>query len=258
MNVVSKVHTAKDIVEMVFPNTPYLIHPVLRPGGDWLIAGDADSFKSLFLMQLFIHASLGLDYLWFKIDRPLRILYINADDNLRIMQDRLNSLNTTGLPLDDNFMLISQPYIMFNQAGCDVVQNWVINHNPDLVVFDHLTGFVPGGTVDHIGMQQYVMLKNWICSQDVGVAALAHTLRESKDNKDYDKLRKIAGIGLIKAGHGSITYHEMLERSVSQRGERFQMTLLRQKSLKKQELLKYDTTILVDELPNEKTLLKEI
>ena len=252
------VYSAKEIEAMVFPEEPWLINPVLSRGSDWLIAGAPDSFKSLMLLQLFIHASLGVDFLWFKIEKPLNILYINTDDNIREFQKRITQLNTTGLPLNDNLKIIAQPYMMLNHAGCTLIQEWVQNYSPDIMALDNLTELICGGTVDHTGMQAYDNLKRWLCSQDIGVASVTHTNKDTEANQNQPKLNRIAGLEMIRATHGNISFQESLRDSPSQRGDRFQWTMERNKGLKKKEKECYNKLVLVDELENGKTLLKEV
>jgi len=252
------VYSARELLDMTFSQPQWLIEPLLSRGGDWLLAGDADSYKSLFLMQLCIHASLGLDYLQLRIEQPLKILYINADDNVRMVQKRLKALNTTGMELDDHFKLICQPAIKLDHAGQEQIQKWVRDHTPDMLILDHLTGFVPGGTTDHQGMQDYLLFQNWVCSQGMGFVGVAHTSRVTKDNKDQSRERRIAGIGLIISGHGVITFHECLENTVAMKGERFFMDMIRNKNFDKEEMQSYNTTVEINKLPSGLTLLKEV
>ena len=252
------VYSARELLAKEFPQDPWLIEPLLSRGGDWLLAGDADSFKSLFLVQLCIHASLGLDYLHLKIEKPLKILYINLDDNLRMVQKRLNQLNITGLPLDDNFKVVCQPPIKLDPAGCEAMKQWVNDHTPDIFILDHLAGFVPGGTTDHHGMQDYVLFQKWVCNQGIGFAAVAHITRDTKDNADQSYTRRIAGVGLVISGHGVITFHDCLENTVAMKGERFFMAMIRNKNFDKEEMMLYNTTVEVQKLGNGTTLLKEV
>ena len=252
-----QVWSATELEAHVFPDEPWLIEPVMRRGDVWLCAGDADSFKSLLLLQLMIHASLGVDYLYFKIEKPVKILYINADDNAREVQERIKKLNTTGMPLNDNLQLICQPCLFLNYQGIEQVKLWVRDYNPDIIIIDHLGGFVEGGTVDQHGMQGYLQLKNWICSQDKSLVSVAHTIRETKENETYDVIRKIAGIGLIKSLHGIITYQQVLEPGVVAKEDRFKFELARNKNMTRKLRESYDTVFKVKDLTNGRVLLQE-
>jgi len=260
------VYTAKELVNKVFPKPQWLIKPLLQRGGDWLLAGDPDAFKSLFLVQMCIHASLGLDYLFLKmLPEPLRILYINVDDNPRLVQKRLRSLTPKGQTLNDNFMLVCQPGIKFDQAGQELVKSWVIDYTPDIVIFDHLTELVPGGTSDHRGMQDYNNLQKWICSQDIGVPSIAHLNRTSKDNEHASLLRMIGGCNSIISNHSVITGHISQEKNIQFKHDRFEMHMLRNKNKEEKvegekhmiEVVRIDMDVETDD-PWVQTFLREI
>ncbi len=254
------VYTAKDLAAKIFPKPAWLIEPLLQRGGDWLIAGEPNAFKSLFLMQLCIHASLGLDYLFLKIDEPLRILYINVDDNARIVQKRLRALTPKGQELNENFLLVCQPGIEFDPAGQEQVKVWTRDYRPDIVIFDHLSDLVVGGTIDQRGMQEYNKLQKWLCAQDMGVTSLTHLNRSTKENKSESMTRKIGGCNLIIGSHSVITAHEAHEPDIAHKYPRFDMTMERNKNLD-EDIRQYNTTIevvKVGEGDEAKTFLREV
>jgi len=263
--ITNPVYTAKELSEKVFEKPQWLIEPLLTRGGDWLLAGEADSYKSLFLVQMCIHASLGLDYLFLKINEPLRILYINVDDNARLVQKRLQSLTPKGQELNDNFYLVCQPSIEFDQAGQEQVKQWVVDYRPDIVIFDHLTDLVVGGTVDARGMQEYNRIKKWICAQDIGVISLAHLNRTTKETETNKPLRNIGGCKAIISDHSVITIHVAQEASPLNKYEMFEVGFWRNKNMdKKVEGTKYMlevvSTIIDEGLPTEwtRTFLREV
>ncbi len=223
------IYTAKELAAKVFPKPAWLMEPFLQRGGDWLIAGEPDSFKSTFLLQACIHASLGLDYLFLRIDSPLRIVYINIDDNARLIQKRLREMTPKGQTLNENFFLACQPAIEFDPAGVEGIKKLAHELTPDIVILDHLTNLVVGGTSDSRGMQEYNKLQKWLCSQDIGVAAITHLNRSTKDNKEDKPLRRIAGCNQIIGVHSVISVHEALEQTIGHKFDRARISMERNK-----------------------------
>jgi RecA-family ATPase len=250
------IYGALELSEKEFPEEEWLLKPFLPRGGDWLVAGEEDACKSLFLLQMCIYASMGLDYHMLQVEKPLKFLYIGADDNAREVQKRLNALNTTGQPLNDNFKIICQPGIDFDVRGREQIIQWVEDVNPDIVIFDHLTAYVVGGTNDHHGMHDYGKMKALIKQLDKGVIALTHYNRTTSETKNEPEGRRVGGTKAVKSDHGIITLHGKLSEATIDHGKRISVKVDRNKNdggIKGA----WDTQFEVVIRPDGKTIFKE-
>lgn len=226
-----RIWTGRELLAQSFPQDPWLIYPLVKAGGEWMLSGEPDSYKSLFLTQLLIYASEGIDYNGYQVERPLKVLYINMDDSEQMTQDRFRKLNTTPDVMGDGFMIVCQPSLQFNHAGIEVMTRWINERDPDLVVFDHLTQMIPGGTVNKEGVQQYILFKSWILRQHKGVIAMNHLNRETKELLEMEKKRRIAGVQDILATHGVQTLNEKGSSTIVGGGPVFYLTMVRNKYL---------------------------
>lgn len=225
-----KVYNADELSQKEFPEEEWLLKPFLTRGGDWLVAGEEDACKSLFLLQLCIHASLGYDFHMVEVEKPRKIIYIGADDSAREVQKRLFALNTTGTPLNDNLKLICQPSIDFNIRGCEQIMRWVDDYDPDILIFDHLTAYVIGGTNDPNGMHDYGVLKRDIKSRDKGVIAVTHFNRTTEGSKNDPLIRRVGGNKSILADHGVITLHDKISEASIGHGKQVGLEAYRTKN----------------------------
>ena len=251
------VYTAKELSTKVFPQEEWLLKPFLPRGGDWLVAGEEDAAKSLFLLQMCIHASLGIDFHMIQVEKPLKILYIGHDDSPREVQKRLNALNTTGEELNENFLIICQPGIDFSVRGREQVMNWVRDHDPDIVIFDHLTAYVVGGTIDHNGMHDYGLMKVAIKALDKGVIALTHYNRSTEQTASQAPGRKVGGTKQIRSDHGVITLHDKLGEANIGHGKRVGLIVDRNKNDGGDHKLTFNTQFEIIIRDDGKTVFKE-
>ena len=225
-----RIYTARELDQTKFPDEPWLIYPTLRRGSNWLVGGKPDSNKSLTLQQLCLYACRGEDYLFWRVDKPVSILYVNADDNERDVQERLRSLNTIGGPLPENLHLICQPGITLTPSGVDEFLRWTREIDPDIVIIDHMAAFVNGGTTDCAGMQMYNNLITTIMRMGKGVISIGHFNKDNKDNKDEPDGNRIAGLESVRAYHHTITTQRLFYQTPLI--EKYNLSLFRTKHFK--------------------------
>ena len=66
---------------------------VLTPGGLLVFGGAPKVGKTDFLLNLLAHAAAGIDFLLFKIHRPLRVFYLQAEIHRDYLRERLQSVS---------------------------------------------------------------------------------------------------------------------------------------------------------------------
>lgn len=103
-----------------------LISPrVLTPGGMWLIAGPPKIGKSDFLLNLLTHAAAGIDFLFFKFPRPLRVFYAQAEIEKPYLDERYrNVIGCNREKLEqgfDNLYLTPRFKFPFDEKGLEAM-----------------------------------------------------------------------------------------------------------------------------------------
>lgn len=135
-----------DLRDMNMPEDVFLVDQLLVPEGKLLLIGGPKKGKSLLAQQL-IHtaAAVGLpgaptNWLGFKVPRPLRVMYVQYEVTVRMMQERIRR-QSEGL----GYEFVIPPYVL-NRPPRDVPLRDLITQGvqgagapPDLVVIDPLT-----------------------------------------------------------------------------------------------------------------------
>ena len=136
------------------PEEPCLIEPdFLGPGEFLLVAGPPKSQKYLLLSSLFESAVLGRPSFDFTVPRPLKVFYINAEMNRRILRKRFKVAGHKYTPeeiqlLASNFKITDRFRDIRNDDGVNTMaglcQKEFPDKPPDIIALDPLANLFDG------------------------------------------------------------------------------------------------------------------
>lgn len=92
------VKSAKDFLAMPIPHTEYIIHNWLPVGGLISVFAARGAGKTWFALQLAISVATGKDFFDWPITKPRRVLYIDGEMSLPMLQERIKQLCKGKIP----------------------------------------------------------------------------------------------------------------------------------------------------------------
>lgn len=166
-------------------------HRWLRKGGSCILAGPSGIGKSSLGRQLAISWALGRDCFGVQPSRPLKILMIQAENDMADLHDMDTGIyEGLGILDDSEAQAIVQKHLITNHNVADTgytfitsLQQLVLHHLPDLVILDPLLSFIGAD----ISRQEVVgeFCRNWLnpilTSANVGLLAIHHTGKPPKE-----------------------------------------------------------------------------
>ena len=163
----------------------------LCKGGSCLFVGQSGIGKSSLALQMAINWALGRSTFGIKPAKPLRSLFIQAENDLGDVSEMVQgSLLSMGIKvgqkqfsqLEDRLTIVTDT-VHTGHAFCEAVRKLVAKHKPDLVWFDPLLSFIG----DDISQQKVCseFLRNWLnpISHETGVIWMMvhHTAKPPSD-----------------------------------------------------------------------------
>ena len=163
----------------------------LCKGGSCLFVGQSGIGKSSLALQMAINWALGRSTFGIKPAKPLRSLFIQAENDLGDVSEMVQgSLSSMGIKvgqkqfsqLEDRLTIVTDT-VHTGHAFCEAVRKLVAKHKPDLVWFDPLLSFIG----DDISQQKVCseFLRNWLnpISHETGVIWMMvhHTAKPPSD-----------------------------------------------------------------------------
>lgn len=163
----------------------------LCKGGSCLFVGQSGIGKSSLALQMAINWALGRSTFGIKPAKPLRSLFIQAENDLGDVSEMVQgSLSALGIKqgqkqfslLEDRLTVVTDT-VHTGKAFCEAVRKLVAKHKPDLVWFDPLLSFIG----DDISQQKVCseFLRNWLnpISHETGVIWMMvhHTAKPPSD-----------------------------------------------------------------------------
>lgn len=157
----------------------------LRKGGSCLLVGPSGIGKSSLGMQFAIQWSLGRDCFGIQPVKPLKVLMIQAENDIADLHDmHMGILNATGIIEDPDLCAILDKNFVCNHNVADTGNKFIVSlqrlidhHEPDLVIVDPLLSFIG----DDISKQEVVgrFCRNWLnpmlSGSQVSFMAIHHT-----------------------------------------------------------------------------------
>ncbi|MHA0899388.1 MAG: hypothetical protein C6D10_04115 [Candidatus Liberibacter solanacearum] len=177
---------------------------LLVQGGLMLLAGEPKSGKSHVLLSMLIYLSAGLPFLGLEPPHPLKIFYLQSENDFFEMRDRsqqlTKSLNPEQLKLSFKNLFLTPNYDdSFTESVVDMASKEINKHQhgkTDLIVVDPLyeafdAGDLTGGENDNKAMLYFLKKRLKVLRQKVNPNAgmiLVHHTRKI-NSKDLEEIR---------------------------------------------------------------------
>jgi archaellum biogenesis ATPase FlaH len=134
-SLVSTQYTALNLNDEPIP-TDWLIDGMIAKGDLHLIMGDPGAGKSWLTMSIAVQAAKGQAWAGRKIDRPLRVLYVDEENPESVIYERLVELGYDDLAAP-NIRYLSRQGIRLDGEADKLIEDAQL-YEPDLIVLDSL------------------------------------------------------------------------------------------------------------------------
>ena len=191
---------------------------VLTPSGLLVFGGAPKVGKSDFLLSWLVHMAAGVEFLYFKPPRPLRVFYLQAEIQYHYLRERIRQIN---LPPEviadahDNLVITPQLKLILNEAGLATVTTLITKHFPgglDIIVIDPIRNVFDGGEAgasenDNNAMMFFLRdrveeLRDAV-DPKAGIILVHHTKKLSKKQVDEDPFQALSGAGALRGYYSS-------------------------------------------------------
>jgi hypothetical protein len=141
---------AMDLVAKTFPAADDIVTGILPTKGRLILSAPAKLGKTRFALGLALAIATGRDALGFKITKPRRVLYIQAEVSERSLQDRLKKMLAGFTDAEkelvrQNLFFCNDPRLkLTSYRHVEAIRQAVELHRPDVLVFDPLYKFNTG------------------------------------------------------------------------------------------------------------------
>lgn len=146
-----------------------------------IIAGKAKIGKSNLILNLMIDLTLGRKFLdRFEVPKPRKILYIQQELSISLLQDRINKLmkdedEKRAINKIDTVTTGAEQLKITDIVARNKIYKWIEKRKPDLVVFDPFRNFHNKSENDAIAMAEVLDYFKYIVYQfNVGVILIHH------------------------------------------------------------------------------------
>jgi hypothetical protein len=170
--------------------------------GSCTLFGSAGQGKSLLVVQAGSHWSVGLPFFGIKCNGPLRILYVQAEDDEGDMIEQtqvVNHLNFTS----EQLKLLGKNTRMERVNGytgkefVKLMDGFIQEWPPDMLVINPLQSFIGGDLKDDKLLTPFlrIHLDGLLNKFNIGVLGVGHTTKQSsKDIGKMDRLQRMYAI----------------------------------------------------------------
>jgi hypothetical protein len=159
-----KSYSVLDMVSNHYPKQDLVSGRLLVSGGISMIAGQSKIGKSFFTINFCIACALGVDFLGFKIPKPLKVYYLNAEIKREYFAERLRNLRIDKdqlTKLSENFYVSDRFSGSLTDQSCidaiisDIENAFGEDNKPDLIVIDPLANVCGGDENDNSAMLKF-------------------------------------------------------------------------------------------------------
>ncbi len=202
---------------------------MLSPSEFMLIAGPPKAQKTLLASYLAVCAGLGKPFLSFEIPKPLRVFYVNAEVNARIMRKRIkeSAAPLTGeeeqilgknLKITDRFReILDHPGV---KGLAELAKRAFPDGLPELIIIDPMANVFDGETEnDNVAMRRFLnerieQLREQI-NPHAAVILVHHAGKSSPDRLREDPFDCIRGSSALRGHYDSaiVIYRPKIDSS---------------------------------------------
>ena len=186
--------TASELQQMEFPPLDFFVEGIITEGLT-LLAGKPKMGKSWMALDLAMSVATGNDALGEKPCKQGPALYCALEDNQRRLQRRMRQIygDQSNWPKDFHF---TTQMNRLDDGGLDKLENWIIEHQPKLVIIDTLVCIRPkdrgnsGYDTDYAALSPLQELAG-----RYGIAIIVvHHLRKMKSDDPLDMVSGTTGL----------------------------------------------------------------
>ncbi len=215
-----KVRSIGEMLDDTTPMPPDIIGPrVLGYGDIALLVGAAKVGKSDFIMSAAMHWSAGLPFLGLTVDRPLRILYMQAEIGYFFLRERVynfypeltnNPLTRVNLAISDKFH-----YCLDEEGKEEFIKRCLVTFKdgpPDLLIIDPLRNVFHSdrdNATENDNTAMIDFLRNGVqeiqrrVSPEMAIFLLHHINKMPKKTFDEEPFNSISGASSIRGFYTS-------------------------------------------------------
>ena len=188
---------------------------VLFRGARLLLAGPPKIGKSSLVIQLAIAAATGGELLGQRFEKPLRVLWVQAEIHKAFLLQRLERL-TTGLDglamarLRDHFLMTGRCDLdLLDGPSYDLVNQMVGDAAPDLLIIDPIINFSSVDENDNAEMRKLLRLVDALGARHDCAVVLVHHTRKEATTSPFDAVRGASALrgwfdtGLMLSGEAA-------------------------------------------------------
>lgn len=172
--------------------------------GSWLIIAQSGIGKSVLAMQLALHFAVGKEVLDVKPIKPLKVLFIQAENNSIDLTEPFHSITKkAGFTAEEN-TLIDQNLVFISEESSsgdkfiELFDDACSKVKPDLVIVDPLLSYIGGDISRQEVCSTFLRnkLNPLIRKHRVGVIIIHHTGKPPKDVKANAKGSSLSYLGI--------------------------------------------------------------
>lgn len=142
--------------------------------------------KSWIAYDLAVALCTGRPWLGHAVPRPLRVLYLDAENGPDLAARRLRQLGARSAELDGRLLVNTDPLILTRPADLERLRAAIRAHKPDLVVIDTLASHAPDAESDTESMAGF-LADVWTLVRSTGSSLLLlHHLRKTQQGASKD------------------------------------------------------------------------
>lgn len=198
---------------------PDLIEPGFASAGNFvLIAGPPKAQKSFLLQEMLVACATGGKFLCdtFTVPRPLRVFYLQAEMNEKVLRRRARAIEWVGLGekalLRDNFVVSDRFHMILNEQGVkttvETIKAAYPNEPPDVIGFDPLANlFDKENENDNAQLMAFLTGRMERVRQLVNPMALLvlvhHATKRTAEDMERDPFVCIRGAGALRGYYDS-------------------------------------------------------
>lgn len=127
----------------------WIIEDLLEAGGFGMVASKPGIGKTQLSIQLGIACALGIPFLGWEVQRPLRVAFLSLEMSHAALKKFMDTISTGYEPqhretLQENFYVVplGESLMLNNRAGLDFLENLLSDIQPDLVIMDSMSKIV--------------------------------------------------------------------------------------------------------------------
>ena len=191
-----------ELLAWEYESTPIIGDDILDQGGLLLAEGATEIGKSYFLLQLAMSLATGEPFLgrW-SVDRPLRVLLLQAEIGKRRFQQRVAKLwpNFIRGSFSSNLMVMSPYSLKLDDEGnLRKLEAIIVGANVEVVIFDPLRPFHQGDENSSQDMETiFTAFREFQVKHDMAVVYAHHERKPDQFNKKGHGLYESRGSGVI-------------------------------------------------------------